>query len=1293
MNRMEKTPSGKPTLAKENFTPLVSQALLLKVFLARGWLPSVALGLLATALGTFGLLGAARADELQEHPSAGLAEGLEETEATQHETLLLQTDFPGLDSETVGENPLEAAIDESDAPQQSGLAPSPSEPPNQLESPAVLSQDVTAPETVPTPEAEPLVQEDGQEAVAQTDELAVPLAPDEVRILTPQAGTTQQGTTDLVVQYNAEAQIQVSVNENPLDPDTPTHQERDEAQNLITQFWYDIPLEAGENTLTVQAGDGVPTSIQIAVAEKTARNITIAPVGNPQVEADGRSTIALEGQITDENGELISEDTLVTLVAGAGEFVGADRDEDQLGFQVIAREGQFTAELRSNLEAQKVRIRAVIVDKENTTTASALFKPVEAYTQVQFTTNLRPPIVSGVINLRIGEAGTDFWGRRRDFLDPDLIDEGAEIDFESAFFARGRIGEWLFTGAYNSERPLNETCDGTVRLFREFQACEQNYPVYGDSSTVEYLAPSTDSVYFRLERTSPVPGAEADYAMWGDYRTREFARSSQLFSATSRALHGFKGNYSFGNLQLTALYSEDIEGFQRDTIAPNGTSGYYFLSRRLLIEGSEEVYVETEEIDRPGTVIERQRLYRGADYEIDYDRGSLLFRDPILATELASLESLTGQPREGLTLLVRRIVVVYQYESDDSETQLYGGRLQYNFSQEFGLESWVAATYLHEDQDAQDFELLGFDFRVPLGDGGEIIGEYAHSQDSSVFFDEVSGSAYRLEARGNVTDGLNLSAYYRRVEDEFRNNATASFAPGQMRYGAAANARITSTTNFRVSYDYEENFGIAPAVRTGDFFDIFALEEEPEPGSPVNNSLRTIRAGIQQQIGTATLNVDFVNRFREDDINDTFEGNASQLVSYLGVPLFPNLTFRAQNELSLDEDDALYPDRTTLALDWGVMPGVKVQLAHQFFDGGLLGDDSLTRLDTIVAHDLWENTSITGRYSIVGGVNGMTGQGAVGLRHVWAVTPGLRVNLGYEHTFSNTEIPTAAGDRFRQPYAVGQSASSLALLGGDVYSVGIEYTDNPDFKASFGIEHRTGAGNDNTVIRAAAAGKLSSSWTALFRYDQANFANQLLEDLDDTITLRLGLAYRNPKSDRWNALMRYEYRRNPSSIPETILFDSGTDTSEHVFAAEAIYAPNWRWEFYGKGAFRHSATDLADDFDNASTVFLTQLRAAYRLSYRMDLAVEGRWIGQDGANFDETGFAIETGYYLTPDLRLAVGYSFGSVDDRDFSGYRSEGGPYLGVTFKLNELFGGFGRQQVTPPQQEESLVRAEEDN
>jgi hypothetical protein len=91
------------------------------------------------------------------------------------------------------------------------------------------------------------------------------------------------------------------------------------------------------------------------------------------------------------------------------------------------------------------------------------------------------------------------------------------------------------------------------------------------------------------------------------------------------------------------------------------------------------------------------------------------------------------------------------------------------------------------------------------------------------------------------------------------------------------------------------------------------------------------------------------------------------------------------------------------------------------------------------------------------------------------------------------------------------------------------------------------------------------------------------------------------------------------------------------------------------------------------------MRVTRRLGYHYDAVLEGRVIGQPDAGYTELGAAVELGYYLTPDLRFGIGYSFGSVSDRDFSGYRSDQGLYFGVTMKVNELLRGFGRQRPVP--------------
>jgi hypothetical protein len=1115
----------------------------------------------------------------------------------------------------------------------------------------------TATTEVPPNNAETPV--DVQPASAQAQP-SNPVTTADVKILTPTPNTVLDiPATSVILQYPVGAKVELQVNGKAVDRALVGRTETDTTNNLITETWYGVAFKEGENTLTAQAEIN-GTVGNLATVKVTVRGdvqqLTVESV-EQRIPADGRSTATIQGQLLDAQGNRSNRDAVVTLSASAGEFVGADADRDRPGFQVQARQGKFAAKLRSDLNAETVRIRAELNN-------------LEVFNQLEFETALRPSIATGVIDVRLGARGTDYYGSLRDFLPADE-DNRTQLDVYSAVFATGKVGDWLFTGAYNSDRALNEDCSGNTGLSQNPENC-QPYPVYGDSSTSQRLARSQDSVFLRFERNR-------DYFMWGDYDTREFATRSQQFTAISRQLHGFKGNYNFGNLQVTGFYGDNVQGFQRDTIAPDGTSGYYFLSKRLLVPGSEEVYIELEEINRPGTVIDRQQLSRGADYDIDYDRGTILFREPILKTDVSP---------EGV-VLVRRIVTTYQFEDKDNTANIFAGRVQYNFSRQQNRESWVGATYFKENQGTRNFELYGADTFIPLGTKGSLIAEYAHSSNNSDVMGEVSGSAYRVEAQGEITDGIRGRAYFRSADTGFANNATVSFVPGQTRYGAEVAARLSPTTNFRVAYDRENNEGTAPRP-LNTFDDLFDRGSTAVPGSQVDNSLTTITAGLQQRIGKSTVDLDFIHRQREDrQPNNPTSNTSNQLRSRINIPIANNLTFRAQNELNLSKDeDIAYPDRTIFGLNWQAYPGINVSLNHQFFTSQNEGSDnnSITSLDVTGERKIWDNTTVKARYSVISGFDGMRGQGAVGLNHQWVIAPGLKLDLAYEHIFGDTFNRTGAGKQFAQPFAPGQSASSIGVESGDSYSVGLEYTDNPNFKASARIQHRTSSGGNNTVISASAAGKISPALTALVSYQQANSANQTLRGLGDTANFKVGLAYRDPNDDRFNALLRYEYRKNPSTIPNTILFGSGTGYEDHTLAAEGIYAPNWRWEFYGKYALRTSTTFLADDYVGKSTTSLAQLRATYRVNSKIDVVGEGRFINQPTTGYSETGLVLEAGYYITPNLRLSAGYVFGGADDRDFGGNRSAGGPYIGLTVKVNELF-GFGLQKLPPPQQQETEI------
>ncbi|MGC1529035.1 MAG: TonB-dependent receptor [Phormidesmis sp.] len=1100
--------------------------------------------------------------------------------------------------------------------------------------------------------------------LSETDEVAVSVEANQVEFLSPTAGAFLDiPATSVALRFPVGANIALLVNGQIVDASLVGRTETDSTTQLRTQTWYGITLSAGENILEVISTDTgeVLQSLPLTVRGQPEKLVLLS---NRSVPADGRSTATIRGQLVDGIGNISRWDSVVTLSASDGRFLGADLKPDAPGFQVEVTDGEFVVELQSSLEAHLVQIQA---------SANGF----EAFGQVQFDTQQRPSLVSGVVDLRLGARGTDFYDSYRDFLPIDG-DNRYELDVDAAVFATGNLGEWLYTGAYNSDRTLNENCRGESGLFRATDSdCTNVYPIYGDDSYTDVIAPSLDSLYLRFERNSPSNNSGTDYAMWGDFNTEEFATAAQLFTATNRQLHGFKAHYNFGDLAATALYANNVEGFRRDAIAPDGTSGFYFTSERNIIPGSETVYFELEELERPGSVLERQQLNRGTDYEIDYDRGTLLFNDSVARTAVDQF----GQ------LLVRRIVTTYQHE-DGSDTNILAGRLQYGLSEEQGQESWVGTSYFNESQGTRDFSLYGADAQISLGESTQLTAEVARSSsnfETSNFEtggDRVSGSAYRVEVDSAIGD-ITGRAHFRRAEPGFTNTATTSFIPGQTRYGAQVAGRIGSRTSIRAQYDHEDNFGTAPRILT-DLSDIF---DGPNiaPAVPLDNSLTTYSVGIEQRFGEVLAAIDWIHRDRSDRTNSLPSVSSDQLRSRLTYPIADNLSLVAQNELNLSSDvDPIYPSRTLIGLDWQAMPWLNVGVNQIFYGGGGNDRGSATSLDVTGEHTFASDTTIRGRFS---SIDGRQLGGSIGLEQGIVLAPGLHLDLGYEKVFDTFGNQTAAGTQVSRSIVTGLNAAALGLSGGESYNVGLSYTDSADFQGSTRFEHRRSSSGTNTVFNVSAVGRLSPAFSILGDYRLANTANRNLTGLGSSSLLKLGLAYRDPANDRLNALMRYEHRVNPNALPTTANTGTSTETQEHLLAAEAIYAPNWRWELYGKYALRNSSTDVStagSTFSNNSTVQLAQARATYRLGYRWDVVGEARWIG--GSGYSETGYALEAGYYPLPDLRLSAGYS-GGATDVDFGNNRSAGGFYLGATAKLGGLFGDFGTQPIAPPQAQESVL------
>lgn len=1090
--------------------------------------------------------------------------------------------------------------------------------------------------------------------IAQTE--TVSLTPPKILAPIPNSVLDIPSTT-VVVQFPMGTKVEVRVNGKKVPDNQVGTIVEDSTAKTITQTWVGVTLDRGESVIEVyRVGETTPIATSKVITRGGISGIQLQTV-ETRIPADGKTTATIQGQLLDDRGNRSNQTAVITLSASQGEFVGKDAKPDLEGWQVEAIDGKFTAVLRSSLNSGNVRIRAASVNDN---------KLIEGFTELLFETNLRSSIVTGVIDLRYGARGTDFYSSFRDFLPADRNND-AQLRLYGAVFGTGQIGEWLFTGAYNSQRTLNETCAGQPSVFGSSDDCDSNYYTYGDNSTSTRTTPSYNNLFLRLERTSPVPNAGIEYFMWGDFRTEEFANPAQQFTALNRSLSGFKLNYNIGDLQVTGFYNVLGSGFQRDSIAPDGTSGFYFLSRRELVNGSETIAIETVELQNPTNITARQVLQRGTDYDIDYDRGSLLFRNGISQTTIGS---------DG-TLLRRQIIATYEYRSGE-DTNSYAGQARYMFNRVQGLESWIGVTYFRENQGTRNFTIYGANAQVYFSRDIKLQAEYGRSESLSPEFGFVAGSAYRLELDAKISETIRASAFYRSADSGFTNNATLSFTAGQTRYGAKVDATLSNQTSIRAAVEREENRGIAPTP-TNSLDALLNPNTFINPGTRQDNDLTTFTLGIDQKLGSALLSLDYIYRDRVDRVG-TLNSSSSQLRSRLTTPLADNLRLVLQNEMTLGgTSDTVYNDRTTLGLTWEIAKGLNFTLGQQWYHSGQLAGQAITTAEIAGEYKLGEDTTLTGRFSVLSGGQDTVTQGGVGFRQRWVITEGLRLNLAYERVFG-TPLRLGTGVQFSQPFAVGQTASSLALLDGDNYSIGIDYAPNPDFKADLKFEQRNSSTGTNTVLSASAVGKISPDLWILGRYQQANIANQGLGGIGNTVNFRLGLAYRPVDNDTFNALLRYEYRRNPSTIPETVLFGTGTGYEDHTFAIEAIYAPNYQWEFYGKFALRNSSTTFANDLVGTGAVSLAQLRATYRLSNQFDITGEARFINQPTAGFSETGFVAELGYWMSPSLRLAVGYSSGAVNsDRDFSGSRSAGGLFLGVTLRVDQLFDNFGVQRPLP--------------
>ncbi len=786
-----------------------------------------------------------------------------------------------------------------------------------------------------------------------------------------------------------------------------------------------------------------------------------------------------------------------------------------------------------------------------------------------------------------------------------------------SFFYSGRLGEQSsLTLSYDSQRPINRT-GGRDRLF-QLDPLDRAYPVFGDSSTRFEAAQSNSKLYARLDH-------KRSYAMFGDL---DADMEKVPLAGYTRKLTGVKLHLeNSGGDFVSVTGARPDTSFARN-IFPAGGLSIIQLGHREILQGSETVAIEVRDRRNPEVIISRELLTRSIDYNLDALTGEIF-----LLRVIPTFDS-------GLNL--KQIVVTYEHQDTGMNSSVYTARGQKNFA---GLGMKLGfSTVVQRQEAAPGFLVGGLDLEQKLPHRGLLRVAWATSQGeinggiNGVGEDadnSHNGQAFSLDFHQPLgfREGV-VRARYQSASAGFLNPFGATVTPGSRRG--------------EVSFDFKPRRG---AVLR------FGVTKEDNHTDNVDNQRLTFSVAGEQLI-KERVRIHF--GFDHRNFTDDLAGNttSSDLVT-LGaqIQVTDKLDVSIKREQNLGEADPTYPNQTTLAANYKVSEWAKIFFTQRMASAAIMpiGDFSQTgfagtnaRRETAlgVESQFGKYTALVGRYQLENGVDGADSFAVFGMQNRLPITKALSLQLGFERGFH------LAGN--------GQSFNSATL--------GFGWTPNEDFKASAHYEFRDRGGNGQ-LIALGAAGRITEGITALsrMRWSESNFGGRESSAVDGLAAI----AFRPLSSDRAGLLFSFNHRANSQSgIAGLAPIRNRLDT----LATDGYYQATKRLEVYGRFALRFAANGEPSIPLVSTFTYLTQARAQYRLTSRLDWAAETRFIFQPSSQTRRSVYGTEIGLWAIPDLRLGLGYNFTAAGEPGLDrAMPRKQGFYFTISSKLANLFDLLG--------------------
>jgi hypothetical protein len=978
-------------------------------------------------------------------------------------------------------------------------------------------------------------------------------------------------STKLAIKHHPKEKLSVSLGGREVSPLNFDTMVKNEGGTIAVSLWRGVDVREGDNHFEVIARD--------ATGKETGRlqhmlHYSDSPVHaelmstESRLVADGKTPPVVAVRLTDKDGYparegVIGEISIEPPYTSLEEAEALrDRPLSGLGTEKshykVGKNGIAHIKLEPTSKSGEVTVRFHFVDEP---------EEIRAWLEPEY----RDWILVGLAEGAVGYHTVT--GHMED-LDDAGIDDKLYEDGRLAFFAKGKVkGKWLLTIAYDSDKRGPVTGESLHQTIDP----DTYYTLYGDATQQYYDAASAQKLYVKIER-------DRFYALFGDYET---GMTVTELSRYNRSFTGVKSELQSEKYEFNIFVSETDQAFIKDEIRGDGTSGLYHLSRNDIVMNSEKVTIEVRDRFRSEVITSSETLMRHIDYNIDYDAGTLFFREPVFSKDHN----------------LNPIFIVADYETTDTSDKeyTYGGRGAVRL---FGQKLEIGGTYIHEGQKGAEADLVGADVTLDIGKNSELRAEYAATDKESVGRNQRD-DAYLVELahRSKKLDG----ALYIREQGE-------DFGLGQQNNSEVGTRKIGG----RATYHFTRE-----------------LSGEAQVYRQFNHATDAERdlAEAEMQYSADRYSLRMGLRYAEDRLDDGTVNRSSQMTAGATRKFLDNrLHLKVDHEQSLGRrnENPDFPTRTMFGADYKLSDTVTLFGTQEL----TWGENEYTRGTRIgMKATPWTGgqvgTSVEREYT----ENGGRVFANLGLAQTWKMNEKWSIDGGLDHS-RTIKSPGNTSSNSNVPPASGGDTDFTAVSLGTAYE---EETWSCNWRGEF----RVSDSEDKWGLTAGVYGEPKkglglSAGAQIMRTDSDG-------DADSTKSnVRFGMAYR-PKNTRWIILDRLDFIFEEQE-------DTASDLKNWriVNNLNANFKPSKETQIAFQYGARYMRERL-DGGSCSSYTDLIGIEARHDITEKWDIGIRGSMLHSwDSHQFDySTGISI--GHNIFENAWVSMGYNFTGFEDEDFS--------------------------------------------